>query len=166
MGQVEGCPSPLPQTFRLPPRHGGNRPFAHDIGQVEGTWIMLVMGVMRCLTGSEWSHCFLLPPPTLLATSKPKGPTQPNRVPMRSTYLPPPLPQARFPQDSPPPPAGSSGVLPPTQALSGLPKFVGTAYRGVRTLMPPGCYEVGQTVTWQPFTSTTRSAASGARGPS
>eukprot|EP00667_Euglena_gracilis_P006261 EG_transcript_6310 len=44
------------------------------------------------------------------------------------------------------------------QALSGLPKFVGTAYRGVRTLMPPGCYEVGQTVTWQPFTSTTRSA--------
>eukprot|EP00667_Euglena_gracilis_P009593 EG_transcript_9748 len=45
-----------------------------------------------------------------------------------------------------------------TQAISGLPNFYGTAYRGVGTRVPPGCYTVGHTITWQPFTSTTQCA--------
>eukprot|EP00667_Euglena_gracilis_P005727 EG_transcript_5769 len=45
-----------------------------------------------------------------------------------------------------------------TQALSALPAFAGTTYRGVRAVMPPDCYAVGKTVTWQAFTSTTQAA--------
>eukprot|EP00667_Euglena_gracilis_P021200 EG_transcript_23158 len=45
-----------------------------------------------------------------------------------------------------------------SQALSVLPVYAGTTYRGVDKLMPPHCYALGRTVTWQAFSSTTRSA--------
>eukprot|EP00667_Euglena_gracilis_P030139 EG_transcript_41145 len=41
-----------------------------------------------------------------------------------------------------------------THALSVLPAFAGTTYRGIRTLMPPDSYALGKTVTWQAFSST------------
>eukprot|EP00667_Euglena_gracilis_P001964 EG_transcript_1961 len=44
------------------------------------------------------------------------------------------------------------------RAISVLPAFVGITYRGVRVLMPPDCYALGKKVTWQAFSSTTRSA--------
>ncbi|CAE7816569.1 HERC2 [Symbiodinium microadriaticum] len=42
------------------------------------------------------------------------------------------------------------------QALPMLPGYVGKAFRGVNRLLPPELYAVGKTITWQPFTSTTR----------
>lgn len=45
-----------------------------------------------------------------------------------------------------------------SEALQVMPRFEGTLYRGIDKCLPESFYEVGKTITWQQFSSTTKSA--------